>query len=380
MLTFTEDTADITVTSNKDGKATLVKDTDYAVYTGDDANPATFKIALIDAKSFAGKTITVTYKATLNDGAKLFDESNPNTFNITYSNNPKHDYDGDKDNTKPGLPDSTMDVPTGTTPDETTETFSTGIKIRKVDQDGNALKGATFTIEGDSVEKIVHYTDTFTEATGEDAKYWKLTNNTYTDQAPQTADEMITAPSGATNGYVMWQEGDSEAKVTVGGTDYRVVRSGETPTHILKKKNSEMYASTTTKYKKTHSKTVENSTSHKSAALTVQEDGTLFFDGLGAGTYTIKETAAPEGYTKANDITVVITFNDSPASGASHWTATGAEKDAEGYFVVTIENVAGNVLPSTGGIGTTIFYIGGSILVLAAAILLITKRRMSSND
>ena len=278
MLTFTEDTADITVTSNKDGKATLVKDTDYAVYTGDDANPATFKIALIDAKSFAGKTITVTYKATLNDGAKLFDESNPNTFNITYSNNPKHDYDGDKDNTKPGLPDSTMDVPTGTTPDETTETFSTGIKIRKVDQDGNALKGATFTIEGDSVEKIVHYTDTFTEATGEDAKYWKLTNNTYTDQAPQTADEMITAPSGATNGYVMWQEGDSEAKVTVGDTDYRVVRSGETPTHILKKKNSEMYASTTTKYKKTHSKTVENSTSHKSAALTVQEDGIYIYN------------------------------------------------------------------------------------------------------
>lgn len=383
-LTFTEDTADITVTSNKDGKATLVKDTDYAVYTGNDANPATFKIALIDAKSFAGKIITVTYKATLNEKAKLFDVANPNTFNITYSNNPKHDYDGDKDNTKPGLPDSTKDVPTGTTPDETTETFSTGIKIRKLDQDRQALKGAKFTIEGDSVEKIVHYTDTFTEATGEDAKYWKLTNNTYTDQAPQTADQMIDAPSGATDGYVLWSaagtNAETDTKVTVGGVDYRVVHQGETPTHILKKKNSELYASTETKYKKTHTKTVENSTSHKSAELTVQDDGTLFFDGLGAGTYTITETEAPAGYTKANPFTVTITFHDPADATDGRWTATGATKDSEGYFVVDVINVAGNTLPSTGGIGTTIFYIAGSILVLAAAILLITKRRMSNND
>jgi len=38
------------------------------------------------------------------------------------------------------------------------------------------------------------------------------------------------------------------------------------------------------------------------------------------------------------------------------------------------------VLPSTGGIGTTLFYIGGGILVLAAVILLVTKRRMNAND
>ena len=48
--------------------------------------------------------------------------------------------------------------------------------------------------------------------------------------------------------------------------------------------------------------------------------------------------------------------------------------------MVDVINVAGNTLPSTGGMGTTILYIGGSILVILAAVLLITKRRMSSEE
>lgn len=46
--------------------------------------------------------------------------------------------------------------------------------------------------------------------------------------------------------------------------------------------------------------------------------------------------------------------------------------------LVTIANNKGSNLPSTGGMGTTIFYVVGSILVLGAAILLITKKRMSA--
>lgn len=46
--------------------------------------------------------------------------------------------------------------------------------------------------------------------------------------------------------------------------------------------------------------------------------------------------------------------------------------------VVTIKNNKGTNLPTTGGMGTTIFYVVGSILVLGAAILLITKKRMSA--
>lgn len=50
----------------------------------------------------------------------------------------------------------------------------------------------------------------------------------------------------------------------------------------------------------------------------------------------------------------------------------------EGSVKVTVENNQGSTLPTTGGMGTTIFYVVGSILVLGAAILLITKKRMSA--
>lgn len=49
-----------------------------------------------------------------------------------------------------------------------------------------------------------------------------------------------------------------------------------------------------------------------------------------------------------------------------------------GIVNATVENNAGATLPSTGGIGTTIFYVLGSVLVIAAAILLITRKRMSA--
>ena len=49
-----------------------------------------------------------------------------------------------------------------------------------------------------------------------------------------------------------------------------------------------------------------------------------------------------------------------------------------GVVNATIKNNAGATLPETGGIGTTIFYVLGSVLVLAAVVLLVTKKRMAS--
>ena len=51
-----------------------------------------------------------------------------------------------------------------------------------------------------------------------------------------------------------------------------------------------------------------------------------------------------------------------------------------GVVSANIENQAGAQLPSTGGIGTTIFYVLGSVLVIGAAVLLVTKKRMSTKD
>ncbi len=96
------------------------------------------------------------------------------------------------------------------------------------------------------------------------------------------------------------------------------------------------------------------------------EDGKLTqeFKGLKTGTYTLVESTVPEGYNKLEDTSITIANED-----------VDADNLAQAPVVV---NKAGSVLPSTGGIGTTIFYILGSILVIGAGVLLVTKRRMDA--
>ena len=361
------------------GEGVSAEQAEYALYTGDDAGEHTFEIALLKANTadFAGKTITVVYTATLNENAVIGGDGNLNTESVTYSNNPNETYDGTQDDEKPGKPDSTSDVPLGETPDSTTKTFTSGIKLQKLDQDKQALTGASFTIEGDSINKVVKNAETFDAA--EDGTYYKLKTGAYTTQAPQTEDQMIEAPAGATDGYVVAAADYEGETITVGGTKYRVVNDGETPTHILQKKNSELYDSTTQKYKKTTTETVEETTNHVSQDLAVNADGTLNFEGLGAGTYVIKETVVPDGYTKAQDVTVVITFDNENQTFTATVNNEEAAADATtNLFPVDVINVAGNTLPSTGGIGTTIFYVVGALLVLGAGVVMITRRRMDA--
>ena len=87
------------------------------------------------------------------------------------------------------------------------------------------------------------------------------------------------------------------------------------------------------------------------------------FTGLADGTYTLIEKTVPAGYNKAADSTFTIAAGD--------YTADNLEQES------TVVNNAGSVLPSTGGIGTTIFYIIGAILVIGAGVVLVTRRRMN---
>ena len=107
------------------------------------------------------------------------------------------------------------------------------------------------------------------------------------------------------------------------------------------------------------------------------DDGMIAVEGLDADTYYLEETKAPSGYNKlAGPVTVVISHAVT-AEGA-HMTNT-LEQDATVVEKVEIENKSGTLLPSTGGIGTTIFYVLGSILVIGAVVLLIAKKRMSAD-
>lgn len=102
--------------------------------------------------------------------------------------------------------------------------------------------------------------------------------------------------------------------------------------------------------------------------LTTGKDGKVHVDGLDADTYYLREIEAPAGYNKlGQDVDVVIT-------GAKK--AEGSDSLTYNTVVAKINNQSGTELPSTGGMGTTIFYVIGSLLVVAAVVLLVTKKRV----
>jgi len=121
-------------------------------------------------------------------------------------------------------------------------------------------------------------------------------------------------------------------------------------------------------------------------AISKNDAGTIFTSskGIDDGTYVLVETTTPTGFNTIAPIvfTVDATHTDKTLSldnligaGVDFTTVT----DATGVIGLSTDvvNQSGTVLPSTGGIGTTIFYVVGGVLVLAAIILLVTKKRMS---
>jgi LPXTG-motif cell wall-anchored protein len=216
--------------------------------------------------------VVVEYNATLNDKAVLGSEGNPNSVELTYSNNPNDTGDG---KSKPAN--------TGTTPKDTVKVFTYQTIINKVGEDEKTpLAGAEFT---------------------------------------------------------------------------------------LVKKNKDG--------------------STKNVDVVKNAEGTSFtFKGLDAGDYVLKETKTPDGYNTVKPIEFTINAKYDPEADdpqlinlSGDVTSGVAEFDAnkaDGSLKADIVNRKGSLLPSTGGMGTTILYVIGSILVLVAAVLLITKKRMDA--
>lgn len=99
--------------------------------------------------------------------------------------------------------------------------------------------------------------------------------------------------------------------------------------------------------------------------ITSNNTGALVLNGLDAGTYYLEETKAPDGYNKLiTPVTVTI-------------SKEGVVSPAENG-IVYVSNNAGATLPSTGGMGTTLFYVIGGGLMVAAVVLLVTKKRMEN--
>ena len=334
-LTLNEDSFTVTV-----GGTTLKEDQDYTVmvekYQGEDKieyidttdeYPTAFEINFSKIKDYtAGAAIKVTYTAELNKDAAIYPAANPNKVNLHYSNNPNEDYGGGHQ------PGEKPTKPTGETPWDEVKTYTTGVKLQKTGADRktftDALKDAEFTLTTtDGMKYAVVTTNAFTEDAN--GTYYKLIDGTYT----------TTAPTDAT---------------------------------------ASNYANTTTKYKNATTTNVTND-GKTTTTVTAKVDpvsGQIVFKGLGAGTYTLTETKTPAGYNTAAPVEFTISFTNDAAnptftSDKSAVTFNGTT----GLFDTTIVNNLGNTLPSTGGVGTRMFYVFGGCLVAAAAVLLALKKR-----
>lgn len=369
------------IKSIKIGDETLTKDTNYTVTakTGNGAYAAytkpesaaaavtaeggqAIKVVFKDFKKYVednnliGQEIVITYTAVVNDDAVYGDTGNENEVAFDFSNDPNHDYDGDEFG---------ENDPKGTTPESKTITFVTALQIFKYTNTGaegsqtkTPLAGAEFEISGTAYnialttgQKYVLSSETVVESdtvkvekdsNGQAIPYWELKDGSFTKTNPNTVGMNTTQ-------YV-------NPEVT-----YKLVSF------------------------------TEEVRTPEEAKITVvsNKEGIINVSGLKPGEYTVKETMAPDGYNKIDtEFKLVIEWNRDNAlkdDNANGGFSLGAEStvgwtmDADGaLFKIEILNQSGSLLPSTGGIGTTIFYVVGGILVIGAGILLVAKKRMSN--
>lgn len=295
--------------------------------------------------------IEITYTATINTKATIAVTGNKNEVKLIYSNNPNTTDSGTPE--EPDYP--TPDSPKGETPKSETYTYVTGLKLLKVDEKNKALAGAEFEITATPFNKILVNKTEFVERDGSEgeeagAVYYLLKDKKYTTTEPNfDADE-------TKNTAKYYDNLDNENNPTRVTKTYKLVNTSGEEVTIGETKTYKAY---------------------------VNEDGILSITGLSAGEYVIKEVTAPNGYNLLAE-PIKINLNwiaPTDVTKGCTWTATRDDGTAENYtgqYAFQVENKKGSLLPSTGGIGTTIFYVVGGILVIGAGILLVTKRRMKA--
>ncbi|MDO4421413.1 MAG: SpaH/EbpB family LPXTG-anchored major pilin [Eubacteriales bacterium] len=270
-----------------------------------------------------GKSIVIEYTATLTKDCDMTPAGNENTARLIFSNDPNEDYSGTFNPDNPGKP-------VGKTPEKKTKTYTTGIAVIKVDDSTPAkrLTGADFEIvlSGTSTSQVVVETEKYTVDASANPAYYKLADGSYS----------LTAPAGVTNPV-------KYAKTI----ERSVQKAGSTTTNVT---------------------------------ATVDDQGYLVFEGLGVGEYTISEAKAPTGYIRdTNSHTITITAN--PDFDNPNWSYKVDNNAAQsGAVTLTFTNVKSSNLPETGGIGRTVFYVAGSVLLLAGVSLFAVKKKTGREE
>lgn len=119
---------------------------------------------------------------------------------------------------------------------------------------------------------------------------------------------------------------------------------------------------------------------YNGSVVNVITAGDITINGLDDATvYYLYETKAPAGYNRLTDAVrfeITATYSDA-GDNCTSVTAT-VNNDVQSSVSVNVRNNKGSTLPSTGGIGTTLFYVIGGVLMAVAAVLLVTKKRMNN--
>lgn len=208
-------------------------------------------------------------------------------------------------------------------------------------------------------EVVVTYTATITE----DAVYenGNMAGVTYNNNPGTTDDITTTEVQVYTYTIDLTKKGEDDQANGLNGAKFTLVKTGHSGALTIVVNGTKT--------------TVEGDTELATAEYN-SADGKLVLKGLSSGTYTLKEEEAPSGYTLlANPIT--ITLNANANTGALE-SATVDRADAvveDGTVMVTVENHKGFSLPATGGMGTYVFTIGGLVIMIGAAALLIASKK-----
>ena len=120
-------------------------------------------------------------------------------------------------------------------------------------------------------------------------------------------------------------------------------------------------------------------------------DTTFTFNGLDDGEYRLTETETPPGYNSIKPVYFTVTADhddvwdgvnrtdvlDSLTGDVTTGEITFASSVTDGSLTTDVENQSGATLPETGGMGTTLFYALGAVLVIGAGVAMVTKKRMA---
>jgi len=293
-------------------------------------------------------TIIVDYYMTLKETATIDDPGNKNyaQFGVNYLDKDEIEYEPDTPTTPPEEPKQ---------PEEKKEkddatVYTYALAIHKVDENGQNLAGAKFKIKGltvttksDGWYKVKAFDDTAENFDGADELTTDKDGNLVIEGL-MTSQEVEIMETEAPTGYNKLAENITASPQKVGET----VTTTSTITYTDTEGNVTTVSNTEVVYK--NGETVIGK-------KVISPSGVKFYDGSGV------EVPSEQQFN-----TLIPAF-----TGA---TETDVDVTKLTPYEVKVENHQGTELPSTGGIGTTIFYVVGALLVLGAGVVLITRRRM----